>query len=295
MRKSLEIDTDSLINMATSVANFEKLLNFRDVTSLLSQPTKLKPGMLFRSARPDETTPADQSLLTSHYGIRSVIDLRSPTEHAQQLSKLSPDPSRPLAALPTVAGASYHHVNLNGSAFTRALTSSLSWPSYLYLLSLYTLGYRTETVRLMAEKVMNPMGVPGLMLLTLRASAASVGSAFTDILARPESYPVLLHCTQGKDRTGLMVMLVLFLLGEDPAGIKRDYEASAEGLAGEREERLRQIREIGLMEEWADVWIGLVEEVDAWLKSEWGGVEGYLEYAGVSREVQDQVKKILSA
>ncbi|KAK7522150.1 protein-tyrosine phosphatase-like protein [Phyllosticta citriasiana] len=274
---------------------FEKLLNFRDVTSLLSKPCKLKSGMIFRSARPDETTPADQQLLTSHYGIRSVIDLRSPTEHAQQLSKLSPDGSRPLAALPTVRGASYHHVNLNGNGFTRALTASLSWPAYLYLLSLYTLGYRADTVRFMADRVMNPLGVPGLMLLTLRASAAAVGSAFTDVLQRPDAYPVLLHCTQGKDRTGLMVMLVLFLLGEDPAGVKRDYEASADGLASEREQRVREIREIGLMEEWADVWVGLVEEVDAWLKSEWGGVEGYLDYAGVSREVQERVKRILLA
>jgi protein tyrosine/serine phosphatase len=33
-----------------------------------------------------------------------------------------------------------------------------------------------------------------------------------DVLADDRNWPVLVHCTQGKDRTGLIVMLVLFLL-----------------------------------------------------------------------------------
>lgn len=32
-------------------------------------------------------------------------------------------------------------------------------------------------------------------------------------LANPHSYPVLVHCVHGKDRTGLVVMLLLMLAG----------------------------------------------------------------------------------
>lgn len=46
------------------------------------------------------------------------------------------------------------------------------------------------------------------------------------VLACRENYPLMVHCTHGKDRTGLVVALVLRLLGVSDADIVADYELS---------------------------------------------------------------------
>lgn len=46
-------------------------------------------------------------------------------------------------------------------------------------------------------------------------SRLSVAKALR-IFARPENYPILVHCIHGKDRTGLIVMLLLLLCDVPP-------------------------------------------------------------------------------
>ncbi|OMP84965.1 Tyrosine-protein phosphatase [Diplodia seriata] len=296
--------------MASEQPRFEKLLNFRDVSSLLSQPPKLKSGKLFRSARPDEATPEDQALLSKSYNIHTIVDLRSPTEHLEQAKKLAarartdehvstvPTPqstsaSATAADLPKIAGITYRDVNFNGGAYIRSMLSQLSWSSYLSVLANYVTGHRVEAVQIIGHEVMSPRGVVGLMLDSLAVCTKEIAIVFNEVLAREESYPVLWHCTQGKDRTGLVTMLTLFLLGVDMDDVQRDYMATQAELEPEREERVKEIARIGLGSEWADCDPTLVVEVRTFLDQKHGGVEGYLENAGVSRETQEKIKNIL--
>jgi protein-tyrosine phosphatase len=46
---------------------------------------------------------------------------------------------------------------------------------------------------------------------------------FFEILLRPESYPVVFHCTAGKDRTGFAAALLLSALGVDRETVMADY------------------------------------------------------------------------
>ena len=43
-------------------------------------------------------------------------------------------------------------------------------------------------------------------------------------LAKPENYPVYIHCTGGADRTGTVCFLLNALLGVDEATLIQDYE-----------------------------------------------------------------------
>lgn len=141
---------------------------------------------------------------------------------------------------------------------------------------------------------MSPRGLSGLALDTLTHSTSEITSLFT-LLAKPEVYPVLVHCTLGKDRTGLVVLLVALLCGASEEGVVRDYERSGVELEGEREEREKEVAKIGLSASFAGVEEGWVGVVCTWLREEWGGVEGYLRKGcGVSEEVIEEVRRILA-
>ena len=58
------------------------------------------------------------------------------------------------------------------------------------------------------------------------AGKATIRKIFSD-LAKPEAYPVYLHCTYGCDRTGTISMLLEGLLGVSAEDALRDYEMSA--------------------------------------------------------------------
>lgn len=121
---------------------FESLINFRDVAESINTRTGrkyLRPGLLFRSARPDEASPADRDRLRSHYGIRTIIDLRTKTEHLQAARKRSADSQVPallrsneaLAEPVQIPGISYREVNITGGGFEKYMLSKLGWCSYM--------------------------------------------------------------------------------------------------------------------------------------------------------------------
>src|SRR5437764_2653237 len=67
-------------------------------------------------------------------------------------------------------------------------------------------------------------------------------SGFGDVIthaANPANHPMVFHCTAGKDRTGLMAMLLLGALGIADDDIVRDYELTTHYRSARRVEILR--------------------------------------------------------
>lgn len=155
-------------------------------------------------------------------------------------------------------------------------------------------GYRPDAVRLLGEQVMQPRGLTGLAQDTLDASTAEMRSVF-ELLARDETYPILVHCTQGKDRTGLVVLLALLLAGETvpSAAIADDYVRSELELVPEFEERMREIRALGLGEEYTRCPPGFVDATTQYLQDRYGGVRGYLAGIGIDAEMQEHIRQKL--
>src|SRR5205814_4029278 len=106
------------------------------------------------------------------------------------------------------------------------------------------------------------------------------------IFAERATYPVMLHCTQGKDRTGIVIVVLLLLLRVPVAAVTEDYTRSEPELLPEREIRLKDIEEVGLSREFADAPKEWVTEVKGHLDERYGGVEKYLRDIGVGDEVQ---------
>ncbi len=67
---------------------------------------------------------------------------------------------------------------------------------------LYAFRYHNEAIHIVAENVLVPRGLVGIGRDKLDHSGAEIAEALT-LYTSPQTTPVLVHCTQGKDRTGM--------------------------------------------------------------------------------------------
>ena len=116
-----------------------------------------------------------------------------------------------------------------------------------------------------------------------------------EILAYKDSLPVVLHCTAGKDRTGVSTAFLLSVLGVDRDLIEADYKLT--NLDTERQadfiensggfpegvDREAMILAAGVPEDAMKVFLDGVE-------SRWGSVLGYLEEIGITKNQMNAIR-----
>ncbi|RAH83381.1 hypothetical protein BO86DRAFT_408649 [Aspergillus japonicus CBS 114.51] len=207
-------------------------------------------------------------------------------------------------------------VSLTGRAFERTLLWRLDWWNFLKVIALAASGYRTDAVIIVGQQVMSPRGLIGLGIDTLDSSFSEMREIFellagsetqassepsttdssTDSSSATSPYPVIVHCTQGKDRTGLIILLLLLLTGAvTQEAIRADYILSEGELVVEVEERLKEVRMLGLSEDYTKCPDGFTAQICAHLDTKYGGVEGYLKRSGVDQLALERVRKNLLA
>ena len=174
---------------------FEGAYNFRDVGGYsASDGQRVKWRRLFRSNAPAELDETDYETV-GPLGIRTVIDLRT---EEQQLAA----PTRWQAANPPL--------------FVSAPIGEQE-------------GLKGFKPRMDAARAQDPpdnAALDGLLTEVYRrmpfAAKAELAKVFAT-LATPAALPVLVHCSAGKDRTGLAAALVLSLLDVPRQTIYEDY------------------------------------------------------------------------
>ncbi|KAK4453787.1 protein-tyrosine phosphatase-like protein [Podospora aff. communis PSN243] len=283
---------------------FDSILNFRDIGKTIngySGQRLVRDGLLFRSARPDEATQRDRILLKDFYGIKTVIDLRTKTEHMNAAKKRQADfqtfgkSNAAIAESIQIPGIRYHEIKLTGRRFELFLLSQLSVWNFVKFFVLFILGFRMRAIRILGREVMLPRGLVGLGLDTLDKSGPEIVQALNSYL-EPGALPSLVHCTQGKDRTGIIVILVLLILGVPLDVIDYDYRLSDQALLAdpEKESRLAEIREIGLTDNWGETSKVLVFRTVQHLESRYNGINGYLDGIGFDDTKRQRLRQILS-
>lgn len=125
----------------------------------------------------------------------------------------------------------------------------------------------------------------GIYARILEEAHAQIRAIFA-ALAEPEAFPALVHCTAGKDRTGIVVALLLGNSGVATATIAADYALTETYLAGEFVEDLKR-RVIAAGEDWA-AYAPLMGSPEALmlqtltgLEERHGGIRPYLRAIGV--------------
>ncbi|BCL16151.1 tyrosine-protein phosphatase [Micromonospora sagamiensis] len=170
---------------------FSAMFNFRDVGGYRGHDGRtVRWGRLYRSDslhRVDETDRAAFAAL----GVRTVIDLRRPTEVARD------------GRVPAYDGLTYRHIH----------PEHRSWGEQMYDPETSLAGFLVDRYVALAT-----------------TGAAGLGEA-VGLIADAENAPVVVHCVAGKDRTGIVCALTLSLLGVSDADIAADYALSTEASA----------------------------------------------------------------
>ncbi|OBR12103.1 Tyrosine/serine protein phosphatase [Colletotrichum higginsianum IMI 349063] len=279
------------------------VLNFRDVGSTVNS---------FQGRRldnhQDDASLDDRKRLREELGIKAVIDLRTKpttdaiprTEHAQQARKRKTDLQIPallqsnaaLAEPVQIPGLKYHDIRITGGRFEWFLVRQLSWWGLCRLVVLFLLGYRNEGISVLASEVMVPRGLVRLGLDTLDQSGEEIAKALR-VFLNPLTTPTLVHCTQGKDRTGMIITLVLLALDVPLEAIEHDYMLTSGALESEREVRLAEIREIGLTDDWFEPAPDMIVRTARHLDEVYGGIVGYLDKIRFDQNDRQKLKELL--
>ena len=125
-----------------------------------------------------------------------------------------------------------------------------------------------------------------------------VGAAIRAIAE--SSGPLIVHCTAGKDRTGLVVALALLAVGVDYSWVAQDYVATETNLAGAwSEQMLARVATYGIVPAAPLVEVltrspePVLRDTVDWLAARPGGLTGYLDSVGVGAEVVTRLRENL--
>jgi len=260
---------------------FQNIVNWRDVGLNYNQDThsiQFKPGTLFRSGRLDYSSTADLRVLTEIYNIKSIIDLRSETEGrmgedlvntfptaviSEQLSKYPVDESKferikaeeevnHIVKKEIHSNRVTYHINFAGGRFRYyAVWKPLKFRQKMEVLYMMASGKKPEAITFIGQQVIHPQGLFGLNQNFIDHCGSEIASALK-LMRNPKHFPILVHCTQGKDRTGLVIALALSLCGGSDEAIIQDYARSQDGLEPQRPIMIEEMRQTGLGPEFSD-------------------------------------------
>ena len=208
-------------------------------------------GTVYRSAKLSTISAADKAKLAAA-GITDIIDLRTPA-----VAKGSPDPA--------IKGATHHAVNVYAVYRTPAAPSRSVAAAKSHMRGLYR-GF-----------VAKP------------AQRAKIAEALT-LVANADG-PVLIHCTEGKDRTGWLAALMQLNAGASSKQVLSEYLKSNSYRAAAIKKAPTAAKRALLKVEAGYLNAGLSE-----LKKRYGGLDGYLrDGLGLSTATIEALRAKLSA
>jgi protein-tyrosine phosphatase len=246
-------------------------LNFRDLGSLpLGEGRELPAGRLYRSEGPASFDEAHRRELAA-LGIRLVCDLRSGGERE---------------AAPNDWTDEAHHLNLDVNQ-DHHVAQNGAWREVL-------MADPTERGARTALRT-NYESMPAAM-------QPHFGRFFEAVLAG--RMPVLVHCTAGKDRTGVFVALLLLQLGVPRDAVMGDYlksEIFAKNMRNAARPSPTDFKKVfgfepdaGVMEAMCNVYPEYLDAALDAVDRRWGSVANYFAEIGVDGARTDAVRDALA-
>ncbi|MBI0093430.1 tyrosine-protein phosphatase [Lactobacillus sp. M0403] len=202
---------------APIVLPIKSVRNPRDIGGYVgSDGRKIRTHRLLRTGNISEITPADEQYLLD-YGLRTIIDLRSPAE-----CKQNPDKE--------LDNVEHYACPLSAEDNTGGHGLDMSKEFAEYRKDQYA-GFK-----LMCRRYHHHI---------LSKSAKQSFHHIIELIAENDDGAILYHCSEGKDRTGLVTIIILYILGVDMEVIRQDYLYSNYMLNDYRAVRDQHFKQVG--------------------------------------------------
>ena len=202
---------------APIVLPIKSVRNPRDVGGYVgSDGRKIRTHCLLRTGNMSEITPADEQFLLD-YGLHTIIDLRSPAE-----CKKSPDKE--------LDNVEHYACPLSAEDNTGGQGQNMSKEFAEYRKDQYA-GFKLMCLRYHHH--------------ILNKSAQQSFHHIIELIAENDDGAILYHCSEGKDRTGLVTIIILYILGVDMEVIRQDYLYSNYMLNDYRAVRDQHFKQVG--------------------------------------------------
>jgi protein-tyrosine phosphatase len=232
------------------VISFENIPNFRDLGGYkVRGGKKVAVGKIYRSGSLLGMTVADKTRLKTDIRLKTAIDLTTPHE---------PKKTREIRLLEEI-DVKYFNIPFRPDV-----------PNYYQIeMAMYVNHSTMGAVYL--ERMKHP-GFEKKLILAL------------EMMADSSYHPLVFHCSQGKDRTGILAAVLLSLMGVSEADIIRDYITSDETAESIRDkvindpttpEEIRSLPDFS----WRAVPESIMEFFQG-MKKEYGSATGYLKKYG---------------
>ncbi|MBR2258059.1 MAG: tyrosine-protein phosphatase [Blautia sp.] len=177
--------------------DLQNLSNTRDLGALETKEGKhILPCRLIRSGELYHVSATDRLTLERNYHVRTIIDLRSNKERRKKPDDI-------------LSNVEYHHIPLleEGSKSVFLDTGLMDMISSME-------HSPQEIIRSEYEKFIRDPYTVGQLALVL------------EVIRKADKGAVLWHCTLGKDRTDLVTMILLSILGVEKEIIREDFMRS---------------------------------------------------------------------
>lgn len=255
-----------------NVLSLEKVRNPRDIGGYVGyQGRKVKMHRLIRSGKISNITSKDEKFLLD-YGLTKIIDLRSPLECHKM-----PDSQIP--------GVEHLDISIAEDDNTNGGKKDLDKVFATYRKDQYA-GFRMMCDRYRSH--------------VIKEHAQNSLHQILEVLANTKEGAILYHCSEGKDRTGIVTVMILYILGVDMETIRQDYLYSNYMLDGYRAKRDRIIQEKGgnlclraNMRILGSVSDAFLDTSLIAIEKEFGGLDNYLrEKIGLTPQLRDALREL---
>jgi len=263
------VDPQSLVirlpdDLPGRIIEVDGVFNFRDMGGYhTTDGKKVKTGLVYRAGALGEITDAGLAKL-HELGIKLICDLRSDEEQVAAPDKLPQNPA----------------------------------PTYVHLPLLAADNRRERLMALLFNRSRFNTMMPEMYTRVIVDGNAHLYGDILRRIANSDNLPMIIHCTAGKDRTGVAAMLILSLLGVPEDVILADYS-----LSNLYYEHFLQFGRLAVS---SIAWMGVTAEdlqplfishpdtlkaTLAHIHRKYGSVENYLRSAaGVNDEIQQKIK-----
>ncbi|KAI9290993.1 hypothetical protein K502DRAFT_344957 [Neoconidiobolus thromboides FSU 785] len=304
--------------------DFKNIFNFRSVITF-SKIKNTKNDIIFRSSNLDSADSNEVEKLLKQYKITTIIDLRSKNEikNSKDLKLFFPVAifqDDPLSALSSnqekedkspnkevvqsgvktydeatnkqYVRRTYRVDLVNKQYKNKVIWKNLKFKDVLYLLYYYIMFKPQKGHAYIASKYIAPKGLSGLYIDLVKYSGIEIANVFKRI-EKVCDQPFLVHCAHGKDRTGIIIALLLSLLKVNRNIIIEDYLTSLRLLKDVNKEIEKEMIKSGLNQEFALVTEKAITDTLNYIDEAYAGVDKYLNFYGFSYDLQESLRSKL--